>query len=110
MDDSSRRSGGGRDADERGFVRARFDWAETPPWEAVVRTVAIAADRGPLDLDPLHASVDTGALDAAVRSLAGSHDGGRGYVTVRCCGRTVAVHGNGEVIAWPVSRRGSADG
>jgi len=95
---------------EHGIVRARYDWSETLPSEAVVRTVAVVTDRGPLELTPLYDAVDPDALDECVRSLADARDPQAGVVTFRFDGRTVAVHGSGQVLAWPVGRRHRSPG
>lgn len=105
MGSSTNGPGSGIDSDGRGIVRARYDWSETPPSEAAVRAIAIAADCGPLELAPLYDSVDPDALDECVRSLAGSDDAPSSAVTFSHDGRTVAVHASGQVLAWPVERR-----
>lgn len=105
MDHSVNGPDGESGGEGRGIIRTHHDWSETPPSNAVVRTVAIAADRGPLELSPLYDSVDPDALDQCVRSLGGSTGAAASAVTFRFGDRTVAVHGSGQVLAWPVDRR-----
>lgn len=44
--------------------RALYNHDETDPSTAVVSTVAEAADTDPIDMEPLHSTVDIDALDA----------------------------------------------
>lgn len=83
-------------------IRATFDWSEVTPSTAVVETVAIAANRDPLELEPLFDSVDPDALDTLVRST--ENDSPDGNATVRFVhdGYEVTVHRDGTVVVRPV--------
>ena len=48
-------------------VRTQFDQEETPASMAVIATLAEVMDADPIELDPLHSTVDPDALDAFVR-------------------------------------------
>jgi hypothetical protein len=77
----------------------QLDWStEETPSHAVVSLVADAKDVRPIDLTPLHETVDPDALD---RLFAPTTGGSRtdGYIAFVFEGYHVTVHGDGEVIA-----------
>ena len=49
-------------------VRTQFDQEKTPASMAVIATLAEVMDADPIELDPLHSTVDPDALDAFVRT------------------------------------------
>lgn len=68
--------------------------------EAVILTVARAADIGPLDIQPLYESIDPDALTDLVQSsgLAGLRDATVCFTMAEC---EVVVYGTGRVEATP---------
>ncbi len=52
---------------ETGIVRTQFDQEKTPASMAVIATLADVMDTDPVELDPLHSTVDPEALNALVR-------------------------------------------
>ena len=72
------------------------------PSERVVRGVASAAGRDPLELPPLFGSVDPEALDATVRTISD------GTVSFRFAGYEVAVDSGGEVELTELPTGGTA--
>lgn len=72
-----------------------FAVKDGPPSEAVVKAVATAEGRDPIDLSPLYDVIDTDALDSLL-------EGSRGIdVTFQYEGYTVLVRENAEVILDP---------
>ena len=67
-DESDRTSDGTESNGADGTVRARYEWASTPPQIAVIETIAVALDRETTALEPLYEFVDPEALDALLRS------------------------------------------
>lgn len=96
MSDESERASGGEQGETVAPVRAHFDWSSTTPAEAVVQTVAVAADRDPAALEPLYDAVDPDALNALVRGDGKLTDSVT--VTFVYADRQVTVHGTGEVV------------
>lgn len=74
--------------------------------ESVVLAVADAVDADPLDLEPLHDSVDPDALDQLFTSTGDQADSVRGRVEFRYADCDVAVHADGHVVATPVEAAG----
>ncbi|MFP8890655.1 HalOD1 output domain-containing protein [Natrialbaceae archaeon A-CW2] len=52
---------------ETGTVRTQFDHEKTPASMAVIATLAEVMGADPVELDPLHSTMDPEALDALVR-------------------------------------------
>ena len=52
---------------ETGIARTQFDQEKTPASTAVIATLADVMDADPVELDPLHSTVDPEALNAFVR-------------------------------------------
>ena len=97
-DESGRPSAGSDSRVGTGTVRARYDWAATPPPMAVIETVAVALDRKETAFEPLYESVDPDALDALLQSNGSSATAGEVTVRFTLAGRQVPVHGSGEVV------------
>lgn len=53
-------------------VRTQLDQEKTPASMAVIATLAEVMDADPVELDPLHSTVDPDALDALVRVHTGT--------------------------------------
>ncbi|MCU4718173.1 HalOD1 output domain-containing protein [Halapricum hydrolyticum] len=53
-------------------VRIQFDQEKTPASMAVIAMLAEVMDADPVELDPLHSTVDPDALDALVRVRTGT--------------------------------------
>lgn len=88
-----------------GRIHAEFDWSDTRPHVAVVRTVAAAANRRPTDLEPLSDSVDTDALDALSASRDRPATDGSTRLSVTYAGYEVTVRSDGKVVATPTANR-----
>ena len=87
--------------DADGGIRAEYNWSSVNPSTAVVKTVAIATNRGPTTLEPLYKSVDADALDALLDS-----DGFRSTdevttVSFAFAGHDVTVQSDGIVVIHP---------
>ncbi len=80
---------------ESGTVRTQFDQEKTPASMAVIATLADVMDADPVELDPLHSTVDPDALDALVRVRNGTD--GDTHVTFTHEGHEIAVHSYGVV-------------
>ena len=107
MTRSNRRGADDQDPHPPDGIHATFDWSSTSPTEAVVRTVAIAADVEPTGIDPIYDSVDPDVLDALVGPAA---DGSRSFpipvtVTFPFAGHDVTVRSDGTVVVRPESGR-----
>ncbi|WP_323190107.1 HalOD1 output domain-containing protein [Halostella sp. PRR32] len=81
--------------DQNDIVERTFEPGANPASEAVVYALSDAADTDPFDIDPLHESVDTDALDALIRrgerSTALSFVHADHYVSVSGAGRVVVA-------------------
>ncbi|AQL44152.1 hypothetical protein BV210_16185 [Halorientalis sp. IM1011] len=84
---------------EFGAVRTQFDQEKTPASMAVIATLADVRDTDPVDLTPLHSTVDPDALDALVRVRNGTN--GDIHVTFTHQGHTITVHSYGVITITP---------
>ena len=75
------------------------------PSTAVVKTAAIATNRGPTTLEPLYKSVDADALDALLDSDGFHSTDGVTTVSFAFAGHDVTVQNNGVVVVQPVESR-----
>ena len=80
-------------------VRTQFDQEKTPASLAVIATLAEVMDVDPLELDPLHATVDPEELDALVRVRNGTD--GDISVSFTHEGHTITVQSYGVVTITP---------
>lgn len=87
--------------------RAEYDPDGVETSTAVVASLSAVLDCEPTELDPLHASIDTDALDAVLRVR--STTVGDVSVTFNVAGRAVTVHSYG-VVAIGRPGRGRPDG
>jgi len=80
-------------------IRHEYDWSTTNPSTAVVRSVALAANRDPRDLEILQQAVDTDGLDTIMKtdSTAGSDP----RIMFGFAGYEVTVHSDGLVVVQP---------
>ena len=108
MSDESERPSAGTESvgGADGTVRARYDWASTPPTIAVVETIAVALNREVTALEPLYESVDPDALDALLQSNGSSATPRDLTVTFTAADRQITVRSSGDVIVRtdPVER------
>jgi hypothetical protein len=81
-------------AQESGTVRTQFDQEKTPASLAVIATLADVLDTDPVELDPLHSTLDPDALDALVRVRNGTN--GDIHVTFTHEGHAITVHSYGD--------------
>ena len=86
-------------AQESGAVRTQFDQEKTPASMAVVATLADVMDTDPVELDPLHSTVDPDALDVFVRVRYGTN--GDSHVTFTYEGHAITVHSYGVITITP---------
>ncbi|WP_232703044.1 HalOD1 output domain-containing protein [Halobacterium wangiae] len=82
-------------------VTTTYDWANVEPTTAVVETTAAATGREPTDLDVLHEAVDTGALNAFLRSSRADGDEDL-RISFDYQGCTVIARQGGRVTVYPV--------
>lgn len=95
------------DADaEPATYTTQVDWSgdETPSYVAV-SLVADAEDVRPIDLEPLHSTIDPDALDQLFVPTNGGDERTDGYIAFVFEGYHVTVYGDGEVSATEVSYR-----
>jgi hypothetical protein len=76
-------------------VRTQFDQEKMPASMAVIATLTDVMGAGPVELDPLHSTVDPDALDALVRAQYGTN--GDTHVTFTHEGHTITVHSYGVI-------------
>lgn len=88
-------------SEEDGIIRAEFDWSSHTPCEAVVETVAIAANVGPTTLDPLYESVDPDALDALIRPDGMGPKNGDVTLAFEYAGQDVTIRSDGVLVVRP---------
>ncbi len=81
--------------EEFATVRAQFDQEKTPASMAVMATLADVMDADPVELDPLHSTVDPDALDALVRARTGTD--GDIHVTFTHADHAITVYSYGVV-------------
>ena len=82
-------------------VTTTYDWATVEPTTAVVETTAAATNTRPTELDVLHDVVDTGALNAFLRSEQANSDEDL-RVSFDYQGCTVVARQNGRITVYPV--------
>jgi len=80
---------------ESGTVRTQFDQEKTPASTAVIATLADVLDADPVELDPLHSTVDPEALDALVQVRNGAN--GDTHITFTHEGHEIRVHSYGVI-------------
>lgn len=78
-----------------GTVRTLFDQEKTPASMVVIATLADVMGTDPVELEPLHFTVDPDALDAFVRVRSGTN--GDIHVTFTHESHTISVHSYGMV-------------
>ncbi len=79
---------------------SQVDWsAERPPSSVVVSLVADVEDVHPVELEPLHSTIDPGALDRLFAPTTVETDRTNGHVAFAFEGYHVTIHGDGEVTA-----------
>lgn len=84
----------------------QIDWSnDETPSHAVVALVADAESVRPVDLEPLHGTIDPDALDRLFAPTNSGDDRTDGYVAFVFEGYHVTIHGDGEVVAKPVADR-----
>ena len=80
---------------ESAIVRTQFDQAKTPASMAVIATLADAMDTDPVELNPLHSTVDPEALDALAQVR--NEMNGDVHITFTHEGHEIRVHSYGVV-------------
>jgi hypothetical protein len=84
---------------DSGTVRTQFAQERTPASMAVIATLADVMDADPVELDPLHSTVDPDALDEFVRVRTGMD--GDIHVTFTHEGHAITVYSYGVVTITP---------
>lgn len=84
---------------ETATVRTQFDQEKTSASMTVIATLAEAMDADPVELDPLHSTVDPDALNTLVRVRNGTN--GDIHVTFTHEGHRITVHSYGVVTITP---------
>jgi hypothetical protein len=84
---------------ESGAYRARYDRDATAASMAVIAAVSNVLDTDPLELDPLHDTIDTDALDDLVRCRGPPNEPVDVSFTVE--GHKITVFSDGEVTLSP---------
>ena len=84
---------------EFGTVRTHFDQEKTPASMAVIATLADLLETDPVELDPLHSTIDPDELDALVRVRYGTD--GDTHVTFTHEGHGITVHSYGVITISP---------
>jgi hypothetical protein len=84
---------------ETGIVRTQFDQEKTPASTAVIATLADVMDVDPVELDPLHSTVDPEALDALV--CVRNKTDGEIHFTLTHEDHTITVYSYGVVTVTP---------
>ena len=84
---------------ESGTVRTQFDQEKTPASMAVIATLADLLETDPVELDPLHSTVDPDELDAFVRVRNGTD--GDIHVTFTHESHVITVHSYGVISITP---------
>lgn len=101
-------TGTGRPVDRRstngadGTVRTTYDWSTMTPSTGVIETIAVAADREPMAIDPLYETLDPDALDRLIRSSETQSNDEGTTVQFVFAGYDVTVQSNGTVAVRPV--------
>lgn len=86
-------------------IRIRYDWSSICPSTAAIMTMAAATDCCPIDLDPLHGSIDPDALDEIVESMADAREGGSEHITFWHQGHQVAINPVSGAVSVRVEER-----
>ncbi|TMT79080.1 hypothetical protein E2L06_19870 [Haloterrigena sp. H1] len=84
---------------DSGTVRTQFDQEKIPASIAVIATLADVLDTDPVELDPLHSTVDLDEVDALVRVRSGTD--GDTHVTFTHEGHAITVHSYGVITITP---------
>lgn len=82
-------------------VETQFDWTETSPLVAVLRTVSIARNCDRTEMEPLAEYVDADALRAVVREGEGRAGDRSVSVSFSYDGHDVTVETDGTVVVRP---------
>ncbi len=80
-------------------VRTQFDQEKTPASMAVVATLADVMDTDPVELEPLHSTVDADELDALGRVRNGTN--GDTHTAFTHEGHAITVHSYGVITITP---------
>ena len=86
-------------APESETVRTQFDQEKTPASIAVIATLADVLDTDPVELDPLHSTVDPDELDGLVRVPNGRN--GDTHAAFTHEGHAITVHSYGVITITP---------
>lgn len=83
---------------------AKYDWGDRRTLSgAIVTLIADIKDVSPLDLEPLHRSVDPDALNQILAPMPGGDDRRSGHVSFVFESHHITVYGDGEIAIADVS-------
>lgn len=102
MSESNLPGGDGPATDFKQAVRNEFDWTEIAPSTAVVKIVALAANRDPMALAPLYNAIDPDALDMLLHSKGTNSYDNPTSITFRFDDYQVTAQRQGTVIVRPI--------
>ena len=85
--------------EKSGTVRTQFDQEKTPASMAVTATLADLIGTDPVELDPLHSTIDPDELDALVRVRNGTN--GDSHISITHEGHAITVHSYGVITITP---------
>ena len=109
MTESNRSDDEGPGSDASETIRAEFYWSVETPSTAIVGSVAVAADREPLALEPLYETVDPDSLNTLFRSRERNSTDGDATVTFALDGYGITVQSDGTVVVRPVETRSGSE-
>lgn len=82
-------------------VRTDWDWSAVTPSEAVIDTLSMVRNRGPLETDPLYDAIDPDALNAMFRTRGSERAENGVTVSFTSNGLRIVVRDTGEVRVTP---------
>lgn len=81
---------------------AHYEWSNTSPCEAVIKTIAAVVGADPLDIEPLYSKVDPDALNQLFLSIGGGEVKDNVAVSFHLHGYAIAVYSEGRVEVQPL--------
>lgn len=88
-----------------GAIRSEFEWNETNPAAAIVRSVAAVSNMEPADLPPLYDITDPDALDRILTHDSPAEEDGLVHMSFLYAGCDVTIDQRGTVMVEPLSTK-----
>lgn len=87
------------DGHEEDAIHKQYDWSDTDPSMAVVKTVAVATNQEATTLRPLYEVIDPDALDALVgeNGVRTATEASISFIYEQC---KITVNSSGDIIVW----------